>query len=132
MLLLCSIFSALLTISSLYGLVSLLVSSILPNCFSCSISCCIVFVLTISPISTFLYMNLVWSLVKYCPTVGLSQLCPSILESNGRNVVVPSLPFISLKDFYDFLWGYLVCRFVLQLPYPSFFVTFPVLSLPWY
>ena len=121
-----SILSALLTISSLYGLVSLIVSSILPNYLSCSIFCCIVFVLIISPVSTFLYTNLVWS---YCWIISL--FCPPILEFNGKNVVVSSLPFISLKDFYDFLLGYLVCRFVLPLPYPAFVVTFPALSVPW-
>ena len=102
-----SILSVLLTISSLYGFVSLLVSSILPSCFSCSFSNCIVFVLIISPVSTFLYMYLFWSLVKYYPTVGLSLFCPPILDSNGKNGVVSSLPFISLKSLYDFLWAIL-------------------------
>ena len=61
------------------------------------------------------------SLVKNCPTVGLSfPPCPPILGSKGKNVVVPSLPFISLKDlFCSLLWGYsaywLANEFVLLL-----------------
>ena len=53
-------------------------------------------------------MYLVCSLVKNCPTVGLSFLpCPPIQESKGKNVVAPSLPFISLKDlFCNSLQGY--------------------------
>ena len=105
-----SIFSALLTISSLYGLVSPFVTSILFSYFSCSISCFIISVLIISPVSTFLCMYLVCSPVKNCPTVGWLFLpCPPILKSKRRNAVVPSLPFISLKDFCNFLWGYLDC-----------------------
>ena len=81
------------------------------------------------PSFTFLYMYFVWSLVKNCPTVGQSLFCPPTLESNGKNVVVSSLPFTSLKDLYDFLSVYLVYRSVLQLPYPASVATFPALSL---
>ena len=116
-----SIFSALLTISYLYGLISLLVSSTLSSCLSCSISCSIMFVFTISPVSTFLYMYLVCSLVKNCPTVGWSYLShPPILESKSKNVLVQYLPFIHLKDSCNFVWDcpvyWLVNVFVLQLP----------------
>ena len=48
-----SIFSALLTINSQYGLVSPFMSSMLFNCSSCSISCCMISVLINSPVSTF-------------------------------------------------------------------------------
>ena len=66
-------------------------------------------------------MYLVCSLVKNCTTVGSLYLpCPPVLESKGKNAVVPCLPFISLKDFCNFVWGCLVCwlvnEFVLQLP----------------
>ena len=39
----------------IYGFTSPFISSILLNCFSCSISCCIVSMFITSPISTFLY-----------------------------------------------------------------------------
>ena len=116
-----SIFSALLTTSFLYGLVSLFVSSILLSCSSCFNSCSHVSVFIISPVSTFLYIYLICSLVKNCLMLGLSFLpCPPILESKGKNVVVPYLPFISLKNlFCNFPWGYsaywLANEFVLLL-----------------
>ena len=80
------------------------------SCFSCSISHFIVSVFIISPVPTFLYMYFACFLVKNYPTVGLSSLlCPPILESKDKNVVVPCLPFISLKDlFCNFKWGYSV------------------------
>ena len=51
----------------------------------------------------------------------------SVLESNGKNVVVLSLPFISLKDFYNFLQGFLVHKFA--LPCSAFVVIVLGLSL---
>ena len=75
----------------------------------------------------FVYV-IVWSLVKYHLTVGqLSLFCPPILESNGKNVVMSSLPFISLKDFYNSLWGFLVHKFA--LPCSAFVVIVLGLSL---
>ena len=67
------------------------------------------------------------SLVKYCPTVGLSLVCPPILESNGKNVVASCLPFISLKDFYNSPKGFLIYEFV--LPCSAFVVIVLGLSL---
>ena len=56
-------------------------------------------------------MYLVCSLVKNCQLVGWSSLpCPPILESKGKNAMVPFLPLTSLKDLpCNFLWGYLAC-----------------------
>ena len=80
-----SIFSALLMMSSLYGFSSPLSSSNLFSCFSCSTSCCTVSAFMDSPVSTFLYICLVWSLVKYWPTVGqLSSLGLPVLKSNDK------------------------------------------------
>ena len=104
------IFTSLLTIRSWYRLISLFTSFILSNCFSYSISCSIMSVFIISPVSIFLYVNLVCSLVKTCPIQKWIHLpCPSILDSIGKNAVVPSLPFISLNDFCNLVWGSLVC-----------------------
>ena len=66
--------------------------------------------LIISPDSVFLYMYLVYSLVKNCPTLGLlSFTWLPILVLRGKNVAVPSLPFIGLKDLpLDFLLYYFV------------------------
>ena len=72
-------------------------------------------------------MYFVWSLVKYFPTVGQPLFCPPILESNGKNVVVSSLPFISLKDFYNLLLDFLV--YVFALPCSAFVVIVLGLSL---
>ena len=80
-------------------------------------------------------MYLVCSLVKNCPTVGLSSLPhPPILKSKGKNAVGPFLPFISLKDlFCNFLWGYSACWlanvFVPQLLDSTFAVIVLGLSL---
>ena len=105
-----STFSALFTMSSLYGLVSPFMSSILSNCLSCSSSCCTVSVLIILPDSVFLYMYLICSLVKNFPLLGLLLFtCPHILVLRGKNAIVPSLLFISLKDSpLDFLLNYFV------------------------
>ena len=100
-----SIFSALLTIISLYRFVSPLMSSILFNCLLCYNSCCSVSVLIISPDSVFLHTKLACSPVKYCPILGLlSFISPPILGLRGKDAVGPFLPFISLNDsLSDFL-----------------------------
>ena len=55
-------------------------------------------------------MYLVCSLVKNCPLLGLLLFtCPPILVLRHKNAVIPSLPFISLKDLpFDFLLYYFV------------------------
>ena len=100
-----SIFSALFIIISLYEFVSPFVSSILFNCLSCSNSCYNVSLLIISPDYVFLYTKLAYSLVKYCPILGLLPfISPPILGLRGKNVVGPFLHFISLNDLLsDFL-----------------------------
>ena len=68
-----------------------------------------------SPVSTFLYTCLVWSLVKYWPTVGqLSSLGPPVLKSNGKKfkgLLLSSSELCAWKDLY-----------VLALPYLTYAV----------
>ena len=108
-------FSALFTINSLYGFTSPLVSSILLNSLSCSISCCNVSALIILPDYTFLYTCLACSSVKYWLSLDLLQFtCPPMLVLRGKYVLGSFLSFISLNvlvlDFLVLLR--LLCVFV--------------------
>ena len=91
-------FSALLTINSLYGFVSPLVSSILFSSLSSPISWCSVSALIILSDSIFLYTCLACSSGKYQLSLGLLLfICPPILGLRGKNVVGSFLPVISLN-----------------------------------
>ena len=90
--------SALFTSNSLYRFISLLVSSNPFNSLSCSISCCNVSVLIILLDSTFLYICIARSSVRYGLFLDLLIfVCLPILPLRGKNVLGSFLPFISLN-----------------------------------
>ena len=96
-----SIFSALLTINSLYGLISPLVLSNLLSFQFCSIYCFRVLVLIMSHGSTFLYMSLACSSIRYSLSLFSYLLsgviCPPIFVFKGKNVVGSFLSFTTLN-----------------------------------